>query len=112
MKKRIIAGLLIICSIMGILSGCGNSNKEKEISYKFNKTGFPIVDEKITLTVMGETNSALPEDWNDLLLFKELEELTNIHLEFKTVGNGYDNQKNLAFASGDLPDLFYKGKYG
>lgn len=109
-KKRIVAGMLAAVSLTGVLSGCGGKEGGDNADYKFNKSGYPIVDEKITLEVMGETNGSYPDDWNDLLLFKELEKKTNIHLDFRTVGNGYDNQKNLAFASGDLPDFFYKGK--
>jgi len=111
MKKRVISGMLAIFTLAGALSGCGKPKSDEDlVAYKISEQGYPVFEEKITLEVMGETNSALPEDWNDLLLFKELEKLTNIHLEFRTIGNGYDNQKNLAFASGELPDFFYKGK--
>lgn len=109
MKKRVVAAAVAACMLAGMCSGCGKKNDVGKADYKFNETGWPIVDEKITLTVMGNTNSVMPEDWNDLLLFKELEKKSNIHLNFKTVGNGYENQKNLAFASGELPDFFYKG---
>ena len=119
MKKRITASLLAAavaaaCSSCPgrLIAGCGKEeNTSSGGNAKFNKTGYPIVDEKITLNVMGATNSALPEDWNDLVLFKELEKKTNIHLDFKVIdASNYAQQKNLAFASGELPDFFYKGQ--
>lgn len=112
MKKRIVATVMGLVMMVSALSSCGGG-KDDTVSGngKFNKEGYPIVDEKITLSVMGCTNGAMPDDWNELVLFKELEKLTNIHLDFKLIDSGnYEQQKNLAFASGDLPDFFYKGR--
>lgn len=111
--KKIIALVLSVVFVLGAFAGCGseNSTKTGNLDVKVNKTGYPVVDEKITLSVMGSTNSALPDDWNDLVLFKKLEEITNIHLDFKLIdASNYAQQKNLAFASGELPDFFYKGQ--
>ena len=85
MRKRLTATVMGLVMTMSVLSGCGGGNKGETASGngKFNKEGYPIVDEKITLSVMGATNGSMPDDWNDLVLFKELEKLTNIHLDFK-----------------------------
>ena len=45
--------------------------------------------------------------WEDMVLFKEMEEMTNIHFNFNTPpATNYQEAKNLAFASQQLPDVF------
>ena len=71
-----------------------------------NPTGYPIVDEPITLEIMGRRSPIQPA-WEDMGFFKVMEEKTNIHLEFRTsAGDDYQQNKRLAFASLDLPDFF------
>ncbi|NLM54584.1 MAG: extracellular solute-binding protein [Firmicutes bacterium] len=75
-----------------------------------NPTGYPIVDEPITLEIMGRRSPIQPA-WEDMGFFKVMEEKTNIHLEFRTsAGDDYQQNKRLAFASLDLPDFFYGGE--
>ena len=52
---------------------------------------------------------AMGGPWENLRIFKDLEEMTNIHFEFDVVYEGYDEKKNLALATGDLPDIFLSG---
>lgn len=111
--RRKLALIISLMLALGSLAGCNSTNSEQETvsEANVNVTGYPVVEDKITLTVMGATNSSLPEDWNDLVLFRELEKITNVHLDFKLIDStNYDQQKNLAFASGNLPDMFYKGR--
>lgn len=109
MLKRFLA-VMVIASALIASVGCANKEKESSALIPVNKTGYPVVSEKITLTAMGQTNSLLPDDWNDLLMFKEMEKMTNIHIKFILIDAGsYNERKNLAFASGDLPDFFFKG---
>ena len=71
-----------------------------------NKTGYPVVDEKLEMTMMGVTNSILGS-WEDNLFFKEMEKLTNMSFNFNVSDSEtYQEKKNLAFASGELPDVF------
>ncbi|MGI5857333.1 MAG: extracellular solute-binding protein [Candidatus Merdivicinus sp.] len=75
----------------------------------FNETGYPIVNEKITLTMMHTLNTGRG-DWSELAYFQDMEELTNIHWEFVGVASeNWAEKKNLALASGDYPDLFWAG---
>jgi putative aldouronate transport system substrate-binding protein len=70
---------------------------------------FPIVDEPITLTLMSH-QSPIEGAFENLKFFQEMEQLTNIKLEYNLVPNqSYKEKKNLAFASGELPDFFYRG---
>lgn len=72
-----------------------------------NPTGFPIVDEPITLEMMGRRSPIQPA-WEEMGFFQVMEELTNIHFEFRTsAGDDYEQNKRLAFASLDLPDVFF-----
>lgn len=91
----------------GTTSSAGTSS-EKVIE-NFKPTGYPIVSEKITLKVMGKHNVGMLDNWNDIAFFKYMEEITNIHLEFDVlVDEAFEQKRSLAFASGDLPDLFFK----
>jgi putative aldouronate transport system substrate-binding protein len=114
MKKVVSAGALIMLS-MTLITGCLNSTGSKQTAAvpidtsKFNATGYPVVNEPITLTMMSPHNPG-EGAFENLALFKEMEKLTGIKLKFTLIPKqGYEERKNLAFASGDLPDFFYRG---
>ncbi len=72
----------------------------------FNETGYPIVKDKITLTISGSRSNFCPA-WKDLIMMKDIEEMFNIVLDCKEYSaEEWKVQKGLLFASGDLPDLF------
>jgi putative aldouronate transport system substrate-binding protein len=69
----------------------------------------PLVDEPVTLTVMYPRR---PEHGNfdDMWFIKEVEKLTGITLKVIPIETtGWDEKKNLAFASGDYSDIFLLG---
>lgn len=73
------------------------------------EVALPISDEKITITWFAGMDSSLPtlvDNMNQTPFFQQLEEKTNIHIEFQhpATGNG-TTAYNLLFASGDLPDM-------
>lgn len=75
-----------------------------------NSEGFPIVSEPLTLELMG-SRAPLQGEWQTLKVFQRLQELTNLSFTFDTPpDDGYEERKNLIFASGDLPDLFFGGR--
>ena len=127
MKKKM--SMLLIACMVGIwLTACsaadssGESTKadstdsaspaaveEKNEDSVVNKTGFPIVNEPITLTVLFPK---LPEhgDLNEMWFTKTIAEKTGITLQFEYVDeSGFEEKKNLALASGDYPDIFLTG---
>jgi putative aldouronate transport system substrate-binding protein len=121
MKKRS-AILLISAMLVALTAGCSqgnNSNNEESPSAtnggtakveNLNETGFPVVNEPITLELMGK-RGANHGDWANLTYFKELQKLTNIQLTFNTPPQeSYEEKKNLAFASEELPDFFFHGE--
>lgn len=76
----------------------------------FNETGYPIVDEPITLELMARRSPIQPV-WDEMGYFQEMEKLTNIKFKFRTAaGEDYTQAKQLALASMDLPDLFFGGE--
>ncbi|WP_318618009.1 extracellular solute-binding protein [Sporosarcina sp. YIM B06819] len=108
MKK----GLLVFMSmmlVMGVLAGCASSKEgagSNAAKVEVNKEGFPIVDEKITLSLFAP-NVGIAK-WQDMKYFQEMEKRTNIAFNFNTPPNeSFETQKNLLFASNELPDVFY-----
>lgn len=110
--KRLAALVVVTALSAGALAGCGDKPEEPttaKVTDNFNATGYPIVKEKITMKMMGVINPQYSK-WEENEFFKRMEELTNIHFEFATFGNDvWGEKKSLAFASGDLPDVFLKG---
>lgn len=73
------------------------------------EVALPISDEKITITWFARMDSSLPtlvDNMNQTPFFQQLEEKTNIHIEFQHPATGNETTAyNLLFASGDLPDM-------
>lgn len=126
-SKKLMAVLLTALLAASGFSSCGNTsgktshetsppssstsvvedNNTDTNSSKVNKTGLPIVDEKITLTglVALFTPVGVP-DWNEHPAILELENRTNIHIEWECVSqDGFAEKRNLIFASNTLPDM-------
>jgi putative aldouronate transport system substrate-binding protein len=74
----------------------------------WNTEGFPIVNEPETLKIFARR--APPNGpYEEMLVFKEYEKMTNVNIEWEDVpAEGFDERKNLLFASNELPDAFYK----
>src|SRR5699024_7122854 len=80
------------------------SNEDTDI--EINKEGFPIVDEELTMTMMGP--KAQTEEWKNMPLFKDYAEKTNIKFEFNTPpSSDFGTNLNLALSSGDVDDIIY-----
>lgn len=110
-RKKALFYLTVLLTSMALVAGCAkNETKtgaDKDADENFNETGYPIVKEPITLTMMGQSSPVQP-DWKDMGFFKEMKEKTNIDFEFKTApSDDYKQKKQLAFASMELPDVFY-----
>ena len=70
----------------------------------FNSTGYPIVNERITIRVATPLRPEQPADLNTLYLHQRMEEITNIHVEWIAIPNaGLVERRNLMLATGDLP---------
>ena len=70
---------------------------------------YPLTDEKITVTVTHAYTDVMPADWSTVWFWQQLEELTNVHLEFTPVpSSDRATRLNLMFGSGDLPEILFK----
>lgn len=132
MMKRIISLILSLVIIAGLLIGCAgksgtgektttptnsqnvekaNTNKtssgDSDLPENFNAVGFPIVNEKITLSLFS-VKAPISGDWEEMPFWKEMEKLTNIAFTFDLASpDSLAERKNLLLASGDYPDIFY-----
>ncbi|WP_228275813.1 extracellular solute-binding protein [Gracilibacillus oryzae] len=111
MKKWLLVFVIAALCFMAACSNEGNAKEdEKEESNttaNINETGMPIVNEPITLQFMAR--KSLAEDNGDVLIWKEYSKMTGINVEWEIVPrSGIDEKRNLALASGDIPDVFYQ----
>lgn len=99
------------------LAACGNNadspkddaaNNTPASSVEVAKEGYPIVDEKITMTMIAPGLGI--NEWNDMDFIKDYEEKTNIHMDITTPPQSeFKTKLNLDFASGEIPDVIYAG---
>lgn len=107
-KKKILTSAAALLLTGSVLAGCSQSGEtSKEKPSNLNETGFPIVNEPITLEMMAQS-SPLQPNWDNMAFFKEMNEKTNISFKFKnSTSEQFQQKKQLAFASLELPDVFF-----
>lgn len=123
MKIRKQLFLLFMATLL-ILSACNSSEtsqsddanvvddteSEREVPENFNETGMPIVNEPITLHFMTGKEPTTADDYNEVTVWKTYQEMTNIEINWEMMPKeGLEEKRNLALASGSLPDVFYTG---
>ncbi|MDO5425732.1 MAG: extracellular solute-binding protein [Eubacteriales bacterium] len=114
LKKRICAGALTVSMLAVTLSGCGNVQEQEATEAQETSTvsagdlSYPIVEEPVTLRVLAGKGN-LTEEFDTLKIFQELEELTNVKIEWEYTTSDWDTQKPLLLANGNLPDIFLGG---
>lgn len=109
-KKALVSGLLV-CSLA--LVACGNGGSEggkakskADASIEVNKEGFPITKDKLSMGMIAP-GTGLAE-WSDMPMLKEYAKMTNIDFKYTTPPlSDFSTKLNLAFASGDLPDIIF-----
>lgn len=108
MRKQFnkVIGTAMAASMVLSMAACPAKAEEDA---NFNETGYPIVNEPVTLRVLASKHS-LTDPYTDLQIFKDLEEKTNVKIEWEYAeGDDWSTQKPLLLASGDLPDIFLGG---
>ena len=74
---------------------------------EFHKTGYPIVDEPVTFTVMNPQASTGGPWGDNMVFFTAMKDLTGVDFTFSnTPQSDWATKVNLALASGELPDVF------
>lgn len=110
-KKYLTSVITGALAVSILLSGCKDKEAATEASKEnkdnLNKTNMPIVKEKIELDGFA-ARFLTPENWEELMLWKEYEKMTNIHVNWETVSTeAVAEKRNLMLASGDYPDLLF-----
>lgn len=108
-----------------MLAGCGGKNNGggtegdnntpapatsadgREMIGNMYVSGLPIVKDKVTLKMIGIQGPSTG-NYADMPFFKELEEKTNVHIEWELYPQGsYSEKKNILLASDEVPDAFF-----
>lgn len=107
--KKALAALLTLPLMLTACGGGGGNgdNEGKNGSTAFNETGFPIANDQVTLKFVTTRAPQQTKPHQELKVVKDFEGKTNVHIEWDASSQGYEEKKNLMFASGDLPDVFY-----
>ena len=108
----IILALALLISAAATAGGGGEAATGAAGGAMMNPTGLPIVNEKVTYRMAA----SLAPNWGDPrngLFWQEMEEETNIVIEWTTFGSSEANEKfNLMMSAGDYPDAFIGGLGG
>jgi putative aldouronate transport system substrate-binding protein len=107
-RVMMVSVALLALSISLFAGGAKEPTVAPKAAVSLNRTGFPIVDESVSMTVFGsrDQNQA---DWKDVKMLTEYQKLSNVNMIYQEVpGQGFDEKKNLLFASNDLPDVFVR----
>lgn len=132
MRKKVYLFISVAIVLTMLLSGCGVSNNgpvdstgkgsattgsttgdtgQKESN--LNEPGaLPVVKDKVTLSIMLPQVGTALGDVETNLQTKEIEEKTNIKIEWQEVPTDYLNKVSIVFASGDMPDMVFSGAGG
>ncbi|TBL79478.1 extracellular solute-binding protein [Paenibacillus thalictri] len=88
-----------------------DANRQPAAPSNLNASGFPIVKQPLTMSAMVLLSPSQPTNWNDILAWQEYEKMTGIHIDWKAhTSADITEKRNLALASNQLPDIFYRTK--
>lgn len=110
MKKvtliKVASILLVSAAFLAACSTKKDSNATNTSNIKVNATGFPIVNKKLTISLMAPNTGMA--DWKNMPTLTDYAKETNINLKSNTVPmSDFSTKLNLAFASQDLSDIIY-----
>src|SRR5699024_12741814 len=68
-----------------------------------------IVKEKFDMTILANKPEQNEDnDWNDILIWNEYRDMTNINVEWDLQNpDAWDEKRTLALGSNELPDVFF-----
>lgn len=124
MWKAAMAAVLVLVLLAGCSAkggGTGNTEPQsegntnppaagsdgREMIGNLYTSGLPIVKDKVTLKMIG-IQGPTTGNFADMPFFKELEEKTNVHIEWELYPqSSYSEKKNILLASDEVPDAFF-----
>lgn len=107
MKKAFLT-LLILSLVSGfLLFSEGQEESANSSASLVNKTGFPLVNEEVTLDFMA-VQHAWSRNWGDMPMFQQYEEQTGVKVNWTMIPQSDQKEKvNLLLAAGDYPDVIF-----
>lgn len=117
--KRKMSLVLIFMLVFSVLSAASAElseySQQIDLSVDYpvfwqSDISFPLVEEPIEVSVMFPRGASHAEDFSDIWWTKHVAELTGITFKFTLVeSSAWEERKNLAFMSGDYPEVFFTG---
>ncbi|MGG1554034.1 extracellular solute-binding protein [Paenibacillus ferrarius] len=111
-KHKIVVYSTIVAALTSVLTACSGSNgsTDKVVDsaspQAATAASFPLKD-KVTLKMVACKHPS-NGPYQDMEFFKQYEQKTNVHIDWVNIEMAQCNeQRNLIFASNDLPDAFY-----
>jgi len=105
-KKALVAVLIVVCVCLPLF-GAGQSDKSASSSMGFHATGFPVVDNPVTIRVVWARGATHVKNPNEMIVPSQGNKQMNVNVEWIAVaGESWAEKINLMLASGDLPDTF------
>ncbi|WP_339247217.1 ABC transporter substrate-binding protein [Paenibacillus sp. FSL R10-2796] len=108
-KSRVstkVASASVLASFMFLTACGGGGGGGSAASKEQDASG------KVTLNFITQSSPLAPVDPNEKLINKRLEEKTNVHINWKNFTKDvFVEKRNLAVASGDLPDAIFNADY-
>ena len=108
-SRRIPVLVAVIGLVMGMNAfGAGQKAGEEPGGIAVSKTWVPVVEEPVTVKIAAVKRDEVTKDYSEMQVFEELTEISNVVVQWDiSEDQGWEEKKNLYFASGDLPDAFY-----
>ena len=98
------AGLMLAVTAAALAAG---EEEEAAAVAGFNATGYPIVDEPVTISVVWRKNPSHVKDPTEMMVPELAREITGVNVDWIAVaGDAWQERTNLMMAAGDLPDTF------
>ncbi len=103
--KKLVVAVVVLMLVGGTAFAGGTQERRAAGAVGFNETGFPIVDERVTLSLVAGKHP-LSGDIVQMELWRVYEEMTNVRVEPDFVpAPSWPERRNLLLASGDIPDI-------
>src|SRR5699024_560137 len=101
-----ISVLLLLAACGGNNEGASNDNNNETADAEcgnVNESGMPIVDEEFDMTIFANKPAQNEDnDWNDILIWNEYRDMTNINVEWDLQNpDALDEKRNLALGSNE-----------
>lgn len=118
-KKWFVTGTAMLVTMTMLAAGCSNGGnnvnnggnegaKPQESTAPVEESiKFPL-EKPIELSIFAATDPQVKKDYNEMQMFKQLQEQTNVNVKWTMVSTEQlVEKKNITIASGQLPDAFF-----